>query len=102
MASKKTESVEEYMARGGVITLIPTVVSEIKSVVPKKNLIGCASMMSMEEAELFYSETRLKPKVKKNKAPKIDISALPPGIKSKFIDKLIDGETDEDEDEEKE
>ena len=93
--STKRESVEEFLARGGKITVVPTAETQTKHVVQRKNaLTGVVSMISMDEAELFFSETRAKPK--QRKVSKINIDALPPELKLKFVDKLLKGEDDED------
>ena len=93
--SIKRESVEEFLARGGKITVVPTAEPQTKHVVQRKNaLTGVVSMISMDEAELFFSETRAKPK--QTRVPKINIDALPPELRLKFVDKLLKGEDDED------
>ncbi len=109
----KVESIDEYLARGGSISRVPAAVLEPIPDVIKKSAVGPAVFLSLDEADLFYGEARKNAKPKKAKpALKIDLDALPPALRSKFIAKLkeeangggyeeeidgIDGDTDGDE-----
>lgn len=97
---KKTESIAEFLARGGKITRVaspePTTKPEsIKSTTAS----GPAVFLSLGEAELFYGERKAK-KAKKAKAPAIDLSALPEELRKKYVDGVMNGNSDEEEDEE--
>lgn len=92
MANKTTETVEEFLARGGKINVIPSAIEETKHQVLKKTNNGVATLLTMEEAELFYSESRKKNKSKK--MSNIDISSLPKELREKFIDRIIEEERD--------
>lgn len=98
----KVETVEEYLARGGSINRIPECVREPQVDVIKKTVAsGPATFLSLEDADLFYGEARkgLKPK-KAKPSLKIDLDALPPALRAKFIAKLkedVDGEGYEEE-----
>jgi ribosomal protein S19E (S16A) len=107
----KVESIEEYLARGGSIKKLPSVETVRQPEVIRKLVTGGpVTIMSLEEADLFYGEARKGSKPKKAKPSlKIDLSALPEALRSKFINKLkeeADGEnyeeenTDEEEDSE--
>jgi hypothetical protein len=99
----KVETVEEYLARGGKIEFIPEVPREPQVEVVKTTNVGPAVFMTLQEADLFYGETRKGAKQgnKKSKpSPKIDLGALPPALRSKYIAKLkeeVDGEGFEEE-----
>lgn len=99
---KKVETVEEYLARGKTITVIPEKVREPQMDVIRKTVTGGpATFLSLEEADLFYGEARKGSKPKKAKPSlKIDLDALPPALRAKFIAKLkedVDGEGYEEE-----
>jgi hypothetical protein len=85
----KTESVEEFLARGGMITRVPTE----KPFKPPESIKptpagGPAILMTLEEADLFYGEHKQK-KAKKKAKPTIDVDALPPEIRKKYVDDVI-------------
>lgn len=87
----KVESVEEFLARGGKINRIPEVVREPVPDIIRKTVAGGApaTFLTMEEADLFYGEKRKNSAPKKAKpSVKIDLDALPPALRSKFIAKL--------------
>lgn len=79
----KKETVEEFLARGGVVTKCPAaplpeeVTSNRASPAPAAN----ATMMSLSEGALYYAESRAKPKERKKKAdPVINFMALPASL----------------------
>lgn len=97
----KKETVEEFLARGGKISHVPEATREVQVDVVKTAITGPVTLFSLEEADLFYGEARKNIKPKKNKPTlKIDLGALPPALRSKFIAKLKEessGEEYEDE-----
>ena len=98
---KRVETVAEYLARGGSIKLVPTATKEKQPDVTRKTTNGGpAVFLTLEEADLFFGETK-KLKAKKAKSSfKIDLNALPPALRAKFIAKLreeTDGEGYEEE-----
>lgn len=99
----KTESIEEFLSRGGIITKIPRNESVRRAeIVKKTSAAGPATFLSLDEADLFFGEPSKNKKPKKEKSPssRIDINALPPALRAKFIAKLkeeIDGEGYEEE-----
>jgi hypothetical protein len=93
----KVESIEEYLARGGSIKKLPAAEMIRQPEVIRKTVAGGpVTIMSLEEADLFYGEARKGSKPKKAKpSTKIDLSALPEALRAKFITKLkeeADGE----------
>ena len=91
----KVETVEEYLARGGSIKKLPAAeVIRQPDVIKKAATGGPVTIMSLEDADLFYGEARKNAKPKKVKPSlKIDLNALPEALRSKFINKLKE-ETD--------
>jgi len=96
---KKTETVAEFLARGGEIKKIPPGQLTVKAEsIKSNNSGGPATIISMEEADLYCGEYKPK-KAKKKVASCIDISALPPELRKKYVDEVIYGEeSDEEED----
>jgi hypothetical protein len=86
----KRESVEEFLARGGKITKCepgPTPDEELTNrVMPTPG--AAATMMTLSEGSLYYSESRAKPKERKStkKVEAINLSALPAHL-LKFVPK---------------
>jgi hypothetical protein len=81
----KRESIEDFLARGGVITKCPPAPSaeEVRLTMPTPN--GGSTMMTLAEGGLYYSETKIKTKEKKKKPAKaINFAALPPSL-MKFV-----------------
>lgn len=86
---KKTESVAEFLARGGTINRVPEHIREKAPEVVRKTVTGPANLMTLEEADLFFGEARKGAKPKKVKPSlKIDLDALPPALRAKFVAKL--------------
>lgn len=87
--SKKTETVAEFLARGGTITRVPEASREPAPDVVRKTVTGPANLMTLDEADLFFGEARKGAKPKKVKPSlKIDLNALPPALRAKFVAKL--------------
>ena len=86
----RKETVEEFLARGGTITRVPTsqpikIPESIKISTPA----GPAILMTLEEADLYYGEHKQR-KAKKKLRKTIDLSALPPDLRKKYVDDVID------------
>jgi hypothetical protein len=95
----KTETVAEFLARGGVITKVATQAPTTKpdSIKPNNNG-GIATIVSMEEADLYHGEARAR---KPKKAiSKIDLSALPEALRKKYVDEVISASQEDEEDDE--
>ena len=95
---KKTESISDFLARGGKITVVQTQPTTFKPESTKSsNTGGPATILTMGEADLFYGEYRPKKATKKVRKS-IDISALPEELRKKYIDEvLLNGEENEEE-----
>lgn len=91
---KTTESVNEYLARGGKITKVPYRQDSVKKdhqgyTAP----IGHASIMSLDGADLYYGEVRhKKSRPNKVKKPSIDVSALPSELISLILEQYAEKE----------
>lgn len=99
-SKRKTETLEEFLARGGSVQFCPPKKEgATPDVVRKTANGGPAVIMTLEEADLFYGEGKVRKKPSKP-SNNIDLSALPEALKNKFISKLMDeaeyGEEDED------
>lgn len=97
---KRTESIADFIARGGSITRVPapqasTKVESIKSTTGG----GPAVIMTMDDADLYYGEHKARKARKKAKST-IDLSALPEELRRKYVDEVISGQEDEDGDDE--
>ena len=90
--SYKTETVEEYLARGKTIKILPAIKATHKyNEVAASKKTGPVSFITLDEAALFFGE---KPKELeenkkevKTKKPKIDIEMLPKALKEKLLAK---------------
>lgn len=98
---RRTETIQEYLARGGKITKLPSKDAVQISETLKQDNSGPVTILSLEEAELLYGEGKtIKPKKKKH-IPRLDISALPAHLREKLLLRLRnEGVNDEFEDEE--
>jgi hypothetical protein len=85
----KKETVEEFLARGGQITRLATETSfKIPESIKPTPAGGPAVLMTLEEADLFYGEHKQR-KAKKKAKPTIDVDSLPPEIRKKYVDDVI-------------
>ena len=92
----KRETFEEYLARGGKITKIPTKEApdqreSVKSTAPP----GPVVIMSLAQADLYYGERKVSKKTKVKVKPTIDLSALPPELRKKYVDDVISAAKEE-------
>jgi hypothetical protein len=76
------ETIEEYLARGGKVTYIPAVQSEEDQSNKVASSSGAsATMMTLSEGALYFSESRAKPKERKKSLEKtINTAALPAAL----------------------
>jgi hypothetical protein len=95
----KTETIAEFLARGGKITKVAEDPPAVKAESIKSTSSGGpAVIMSMGEADLYYGEH--KPRKAKAKAKStMDLSALPPELRKKYVDDIINVNKEADEDE---
>lgn len=61
---KKSETIEEFMARGGEVIVIPPQESEEAPSVIKPSVHGLPELMSLSDGEHFFGESRKKIKKK--------------------------------------
>ena len=84
----KVETLQEYLSRGGTIKkLMP------KEELPQKELTrqtssGPAQILSLDEAELFYGEGKVRAKKVVKAKPTIDLSLLPENLRKVFMDNV--------------
>ena len=87
--TEKKESIEEFLARGGVIIkLPPSQALETSNVnVFSTTISGPATILTYSEANLMYGEIRQRKPRKNPKKPivRIDMSVLPKAIRDKFL-----------------
>ena len=55
---KKTETVEEYLARGGEIEVLPSVIEEEKEVNVRKTTVSPATLYHITEGAILFGEKR--------------------------------------------
>ena len=98
----KTESVAEFLARGGKINKIAPVQPEVKESIKINTPVGAASFITMDEADLYGSPPKVSKAKKKSTIKPIDVSALPEALRKKYVDEVLNGakENDSEEDEE--
>ena len=86
---KKTETIAEYLARGGKITIIPPVQPVTKVEAMRLNKTGGpATIMSMDDADLYYGE--FKARKPKKVANAVDLSIhLPEALRKKYVDNIV-------------
>jgi hypothetical protein len=87
--TKRLETIEEFLARGGQIIKVPAhVPKEVdQTSVNSTTVAGPANILTLGEADLFYGEVKKK-RIRKNpvaKKPAIDFSALPEAVRLKFL-----------------
>lgn len=91
----KSETVAEFLARGGEIKRIPAKTENKSDPVKPTAVSGEASFLSLEQADLFYGENKPK-KSKQNKTKQIDISMLPEKLRSKYLSEALNEQDEED------
>jgi hypothetical protein len=94
----KKETFAEFLARGGKVTKVPSQEHITKSETVRSTVQGGpAVIMSLGEADLFYGEKKTRKTKPKAKAT-IDLNALPPELRKKYVDDVIAANEDEDDD----
>lgn len=97
----KKETVAEFLARGGTITKVPaaTPTHKVESI-KSTNTGGPATIVSMDDADLYHGEAKKSKAKKKVSTSVIDISALPEELRKKYIDGVISAKEQEDDNDE--
>ena len=94
---KKTETVAEFLARGGKINKVP--VQQLKRTESARAtpVSGPSTIVTMDEADLYHGETKKnKSTKKKNNNERINISDLPEELRCMLPVEALNGEDDED------
>lgn len=88
---QKTETLEEFLARGGKITVVPPVVRLDKEGTVKSTVSGPAVILSYSEADQLYGEKTTRKKTVKvinvekiTNDPKIKMSLIPEELRKKL------------------
>jgi hypothetical protein len=86
--SMKKETLAEFLARGGKVTIIPPCLPVTKTESIKLATAGGpATILTMGDAELYYGEAKAK---KNKKVVAIDLLAhLPEALRKKYVDPII-------------
>lgn len=84
----RKETVQEYLARGGKITTLPAKEREQPVQAMNPTTAGPANLLTYGEADLYYGEAKARKAKKEKIVPKIDISALPPALRQKYLERL--------------
>lgn len=82
---KKVETVAEFLARGGKVTVCPpgeTVIKDKQNV--KSMVVGPANIMTYEDADHYYGEKKTRKSTKEPKKVNINLGSLP----ADFLKKL--------------
>lgn len=93
----KTETLAEYLARGGTIKVVPANARESQNEPVKQVQGGPAKILTYEEADLYLGEGKPR-KVKPKPKSTLDLSALPEALRKKFLERYkgdVDGEEQE-------
>ena len=93
MRSKKTESLEEFLARGGVIKVVPPDATISKEKQTKQDTVngGPAVILTMDEYDIYYGEVKVsKKKPKKSKEATLDLFALPEHLRRKHLGRILE------------
>lgn len=80
----KKETIDEFLARGGVIKVIPPTTPDQKPELVRSTKMGPANLLTMDEHDLFHGEKKVS-KSSTKKTPAIDFSALPEALKQKYL-----------------
>jgi hypothetical protein len=95
----KKETLAEFLARGGKITIIPpvhpTTKNESVKITSKTNTINGdhTPIISTDDADLFYGE--FKPRKAKKTTIAVDLSAhLPEALRKKYVDSIVNSGED--------
>lgn len=90
MKSKKTESIKEFLERGGSITKVPAKVLTPKDYTHHPSAQGPAVILTLEDADLFYGEAKKSNKTKAKPRARIDLSALPEALRAKYVARAME------------
>jgi len=86
----KTESIKEFLERGGTITKVPAKELTPKEYTHHPSAQGPAVIFTLEEADLFYGEPKKASKAKAKPRARIDLSALPEALRTKYVARAME------------
>lgn len=86
------ETMEEFLARGGKVQMIPSTTPETPTQPISPTSVGPVVILTYGDADLYYGEVRSRKSKKPKLLPKIDFSALPEPLRNKYKKELINGE----------
>jgi hypothetical protein len=91
MKSKKIESLEEYLARGGVIKVLPPDAKAVKEKPTKQDSNGGpAVILTMDQYDTYYGEVKVSKKKPKKPKATLDVFALPEHLRKKHLGRLLE------------
>jgi hypothetical protein len=77
----RRETVEEFLARGGVVTKCPPQAPPAEETTHRVTpTTPGAGLMTLSEGSIFYAEIKAKPPKKRKETPPINVSALPASL----------------------
>jgi hypothetical protein len=92
MKLKKTESLEEFLARGGVITVLPPEAKTVKEKPMRQDAGGSgpAVILSLDEYDTYYGEVKTSKKKPKKPKATLDFNALPEHLRKKHVKRILE------------
>lgn len=92
MKKNRTETIEEFLARGGKVTVLETVrpKDKIEIAITHRGSKE-ASMMSLWDAQMYFGEKEGRPSSKESTTrskDKLNLDALPEALKRRLLEKL--------------
>lgn len=85
MTKKKTETIQEFLERGGKITVVPPSGPKEKSTNVKSTVVGPATALSYEDADYYYGEHKKRKKIKKEPdVSNLNLNSLPEDFRKKL------------------
>lgn len=80
----KTETVEEFLARGGKVTVVPPIQPENKELTVKSTVVTPPNILSYGEADQLYGRKKKRKKKKTAEISEADIACLPEELRKKL------------------
>jgi len=88
---KKVESIEEFLARGGVITVLPPEAKTLKEKPTKQDSNGGpAVILTLDEYDTYYGEVKTSKKKPKKPKATLDFNALPEHLRKKHVKRILE------------
>ena len=91
MKPKKIESLEEYLARGGVVKILPPEARTTKEKPTRQDSSGGpAVILTMDQYDTYYGEVKVSKKKPKKPKAGLDVFALPEHLRKKHLGRLLE------------